>query len=76
MNELDKAITAKDGPSHSIFEHDEIVNQIKSEATQAHEEMQKAMNRVPKVCSVIFQGTMTTKILSYLLEFQTHLVEI
>ncbi|WOH00318.1 hypothetical protein DCAR_0519677 [Daucus carota subsp. sativus] len=47
-DELAKAITAKDGSSLSISEHDEIVSQIKCEAAQAHKEMLESMNMAPK----------------------------
>ncbi|XP_063948900.1 uncharacterized protein LOC108221034 isoform X2 [Daucus carota subsp. sativus] len=47
-DELAKEITAKDGSSLSISEHDEIVSQIKCEAAQAHKEMLESMNMVPK----------------------------
>lgn len=48
LDDVAKAIIAKNGAPLSISEHDEIVCQIKSEAAQAHAEMLESMGMVPK----------------------------
>lgn len=68
-DELAKAITAKDGSSLSISEHDEIVSQIKCEAAQAHKEMLESMNMVPKGMFII-----STNYHSLLFHFISYLI--
>ncbi|KAL1815422.1 hypothetical protein ACET3Z_017997 [Daucus carota] len=58
-DELAKAITAKDGSSLSISEHDEIVSQIKCEAAQAHKEMLESMNMAPKGWKIFYPGQLS-----------------
>ena len=56
LDEVAKAIIAKNGAPLSISEHEAVVSKIKTEAAQAHAEMLESKDMLPNgmVCSVCF----------------------
>lgn len=47
LDEVAKAVIAKNGVPLSISEHEALVSQIKSEAAQAHAEMLESKGMIP-----------------------------